>query len=179
MRQKIFFYNFERSRCNQNKRKAAVAPHITHLICSLLLLLTISLQLLANYSTFHLCLSWLLSYSCSLTETMPMKFQGCGEIRCGGSEKDRYFLKIPKLHRKLAREYKRGKFVFYFLNNAAKTCSYGLKISENIEIKHVFQSKVFFHLSSTLHTRCHSAFTEGTKAEVTVKCIIKLLYLIS
>ena len=42
--------------------------------------------------------------------------------------------------------------VSYFLNNAAKTCIYGLKISENIEIGHVFQSRAFFHLSINLPT---------------------------
>ena len=35
---------------------------------------------------------------------------------------------------------------------------YGLKISENIEIKHVFQSKAFFHFSNNLHTSCLRAF---------------------
>ena len=34
--------------------------------------------------------------------------------------------------------------VSYSLNNAAKTSLYGLKISENIGIKHVFQSEAFF-----------------------------------
>ena len=53
---------------------------------------------------------------------------------------------------------KRGKLVSYFINNAAKTCSYGLKISENIKIGHFFQSRPFFHLNSNLHTRCLSAF---------------------
>ena len=72
------------------------------------------------------------------------KFQGSGESRFGGSEKDRYFLKIPKWQHKLVRDYKRGKLVSYFLNNAAKTCLYGLKISGNIEIEHFFQSKAFF-----------------------------------
>ena len=37
--------------------------------------------------------------------------------------------KIPKWQHKLAWDYKRGKLVSYFLNNAAKTCLYGLKIS--------------------------------------------------
>ena len=41
---------------------------------------------------------------------------------------------------------------------AAKTCLYELKISENIEIGHFFQSRTFFHLSSNLHTSCLSAF---------------------
>ena len=76
------------------------------------------------------------------------KFQGSGKSRSGGSEKDRYFLKIPKWQHKLVRDYKRGKLVSYFLNNAAKTCLHGLKI----------QSKVFFHLGSNLRTSCLSAF---------------------
>ena len=41
---------------------------------------------------------------------------------------------------------------------ASKTCLYGIRISENIEIEHVFQSKAFFHLSNIVHTSCHSAF---------------------
>ena len=85
-------------------------------------------------------------------------FQGSGESRFGGFEKDRYFLKIPKWQHKFVWDYKRGKLVSYFLNNAAKTCLYGLKISESTEIEHVFQSKAFFHLSSNLHTSCLSAF---------------------
>ena len=98
------------------------------------------------------------SYSCSLIETIPRKFQGFGECSFGCSEKDRYFLKISKWQHKLIREYKRGKLASYFLDNAAKTCSYRLKLSENIEIKHVFQSKSFFHNSNFLHTSCLSAF---------------------
>ena len=72
------------------------------------------------------------------------KFQGSGESRFGGSEKDRYFLKIRKKQDKHVQGYKQGKLVSYFLNNAAKTCLYGLKISQNIDIEHVFQSKAFF-----------------------------------
>ena len=86
------------------------------------------------------------------------KFQESGESRFSGSEKDRYFLKILKWQHKLVRDYKRGMLVSYFLNNAAKTCLYGLKISENIEIEHIFQSKAFFHLSGNLNTSRSSAF---------------------
>ena len=67
-------------------------------------------------------------------------------------------MKIPKWQHELARYYKRGKLVSYFLNNAAKTCLYGLKISENIEIGYFFQSRAFSHLSSNLHASCLSAF---------------------
>ena len=86
------------------------------------------------------------------------KFQESGESRFGGPEKDRNFLKILKWQHKLDRDYKQGKLVSYFLNNAAKTCLHGLKISENIEIEHIFQSKAFFHLSGNLNTSRSSAF---------------------
>ena len=77
-------------------------------------------------------------FSYSLTETMPRKFQGYRESCFGGSEKDCYFLKIPKWQHKLVWEYKQGKLGSYFFDNAAKTCLYGLKTSEDIERKHVF-----------------------------------------
>ena len=90
--------------------------------------------------------------------TMSKKCQGPGESRFGGFEKDRYFLKIPKWQYKLVRDYKRGKSISYFLNNAAKTCLYEQKISDNIEIEHVFSSKEFFHISSNFHTSYLSSF---------------------
>ena len=126
------------------------------------LLLTISLQLVAIYIK---CLPSLLvftltHYICSFTETMWRKFrkfQGSGQSRFGSSEKDRYFLKIPKWqYHKLLLNYKRGKLVSNFLNNGPKTCLYGLNISENIE--HVFQFKGFFHITSNIHTSCFSTF---------------------
>ena len=52
------------------------------------------------------------------------KFQRSGESRFGSSEKDRKFLKILKWRQELARFYKWGKLVSYFLNNAANTCLY-------------------------------------------------------
>ena len=65
-----------------------------------------------------------------------------------------------KWQHKFVWEYKRGNMISYFLNNAAKTCSYGLKTSENIEIKHVFQSKAFSHLSNTLRFSYLSVFND-------------------
>ena len=56
----------------------------------------------------------------SLTKTMSRKFQGSSESSLGSSEKDHCFF---------MRNYKRGKLVSYFLNNAAKTCLYGPNIS--------------------------------------------------
>ena len=49
---------------------------------------------------------------------MPRVFQGSGKSRLTGFEKYRYFLKIPKRQRQIVWEYKRGKLVSYFLNNA-------------------------------------------------------------
>ena len=83
---------------------------------------------------------------------MSRKFQGYSESTLGGSEKDSAVLKISKWQHKLVREYKQGKLVSYFVDNAAKTCPYGLKTSENIEIKYVFQSKYVFRLSYSLYT---------------------------
>ena len=86
------------------------------------------------------------------------KFQRTGKSRFGSSEKDRYFLKIPKWQHKHVQDYKQRKLVSYFLISAAKTCLYGLKISENIDTEYVFQSKAFFHHSSNRHTSCLNAF---------------------
>ena len=71
--------------------------------------------------------------------------------------------KIPKWQYKLVREYKRGKLVSYFLNNADKTCSYGLKIPDNIKIEHVFQSKAFFFISVAISTQVASASLNVSK----------------
>ena len=88
-------------------------------MCSLLLLLTISLELIAHYDKSRpSCLSWLLSSSCTLTEAMSGKLQGSFESRFGGSEKN-YFFKDSKMT--VVDECKWGKLVSYFLNNAAKT----------------------------------------------------------
>ena len=84
------------------------------------------------------------------------KFQKSDENGFSGSEKDCYFLKIPKWQHKLVRDYKREKLVYYFLNNAGKTCLYGPKISENIEIEQVFQPKAFF-ISVEILTQVASA----------------------
>ena len=51
----------------------------------------------------------------------------------------------------------------FFLINAAKTYLYVLKISGDIEIEHVFQSKAFFHLSvfkDIFFTSCLSRFKD-------------------
>ena len=66
-------------------------------------------------------------------------------------------MKIPKWQHELVRCYKQGKLVCYFLINAAKTCIYGLKISKNIEIGHLFQSRAFFHLCVAIFTQVASA----------------------
>ena len=116
-------------------------------------------------SAFHLCFFSLHFYAAPLQPVLETpsqenfgKFQESGETRFGGSENDRVFLKISKWQHKLVRDNKWGKLVSYFLNNAAKTYLYGLKLSENIEIEHVFQSKSFLHFISNLHTGCPSAF---------------------
>ena len=82
-------------------------------------------------------------------------------------------MKIPKWQHELSRYYKRGKLVSYFLNNPAKTCLYGLKVSENIEIGHFFQSRTFFYLNSNLHTSCFSAFSKVFKVlSLLIYCLV-------
>ena len=62
----------------------------------------------------------------------------------------------PKWQHEIARYHKRGNLISYFLNNAAKTCLYGLEISENIETGHFFQSRTFF-VSVAIFTKVASA----------------------
>ena len=56
------------SNCSQKKRKA-VAPHVTHLMCSLVLLLAISLQLVAS-----MCLPSLLVFTELFTSLLRITF---------------------------------------------------------------------------------------------------------
>ena len=151
--------------CNENKRKNLV-PYINHLLYFSVLLLTISLQLIARCSyqvlSIFSCLHFnLMHYICSFT--CQGTFENCeesGKSRFGCFEKYCYFFKIPKWQHELVPDDVVGKLDFYFPNNAAKICLYGLKISGNIEMEHCFQFKAFFHLSSNLHTCCLIAFKE-------------------
>ena len=59
-----------------------------------------------------------------------MKFQGSGESGFCVSKAD-YLLKIPKWQHKLVREYKRGKLIFYFLNNAAEAYKWTKNLREH------------------------------------------------
>ena len=111
---------------------------------SLVLLLIISLQLVASCSKYIpslLVLTSLLHISFASLQKLCKenfgKFHGSGKNRFGAFETDCYLLKIPKRQLKRVQNYKRANLVSCFLNNAAKTCLYGLKISENIEIEHV------------------------------------------
>ena len=94
--------------------------------------------------------------------------EGSSYSRFGGSEKKNcYLLKIPKWQHKLVWEYRQGKLVSCFLNNAAKICSYGLKISENLKVKHFFQLKDFFHFRNFVHTSCLGIFNTKLAQEFT------------
>ena len=137
-------------------------------MCSLVLLLTISLQLAANcsmcllpsllvFTSLHSYTLHVQSYRNHVKE-ISENFKDPVTVGLAVLKKIVIFLKIPKCQDKLVLDYKRGKLVSCFLNNAAKKCLYGPKISENIEIEHVFHSKAFFHLSSYLHASCLSAF---------------------
>ena len=77
---------------------------------------------------------------------MPRNFEGSSRKRFLGSNKNRCFLKTSKWQHKLVQEFKRQKLVSYFLNHAAKTCSYGLKIYRTLKSSMYFILKNFFIL---------------------------------
>ena len=97
----------------------------------------------------------------ALSENMSRKYWKNFESKFDSSEKRSLFFEDSKWQHKLVRDYSQGKLNSYFLNNAAKTCLYELKISDSIE--HVFQSTTFSHLSNNLHTSCLSAFNSILK----------------
>ena len=148
------------SRYNKNKRKT-VSRHITHLMSFLLKLLTISSQLASQLQQVPFIFSVFTFFLQSYINHAKRISRKVAESRFGGSEKDRYLLKILKWQHRLIRECKREKLVSFFLNNAVKTCSYGLKNSENMETEYAFQFKAFFHLSGTLHTK-ETQYSGGT-----------------
>ena len=169
-------------RFNQNKRKT-VAPRITHLMCSLVLLLTISLQLVASYNRclpiISACLHFIITHYTFAVLEKPCqgnfrKFQELSKSRFGGSERDRYFLKILKWQHKLVRDYKWGMLVSYFLNNAVKTCLFKLKISQNIEIKHSFSPKHFF-ISVAISTQVVSTSLKSQTSKSAKKSYISYI----
>ena len=132
---------------------------------------------------FHGSLSLALETLRDLANTILWKIQGLSFVLSGiyrdkvkkwkvqGSfHKSISSMRIYFWQHELARYYKRGKLVSYFLNNDAKTCLYGLKISENIEIRHFFQSITFFHVSSNLHTSCLNGFNGGQEKKKRAIC---------
>lgn len=121
------------SRCNSNKRKI-VALHITHLMYSLILLLSISLLFI------FACLSVFTSLLHITFAVIQKRYQE-NFRKFELSEKCHYFLKITKQQHKLVQ-------ITGVLNTKAKTCLYGLNVSEKIKIEHFFQSKAFLHLTS-------------------------------
>ena len=116
-------------------------------------LATLYSNLVWSLSHFHHPLVFAILFQ-QLQKPCQGYFQGSG----GGSEKDHWFLKIPKWQHKLVRKYMRGKLFFSFINNAAKTGSYDLKVLRDTEIKYVFHSKAFFHPFNNFQRGCLSAF---------------------
>ena len=91
-------------------------------------------------------------------ETMQKNVQGSGGTKLGGSEKFLFSLKIPNSSIDLFGNTSEEKLVTYFQNNAAKTYSFGLKISDNFQIKLALQPEAFFHLSIFLYKNYASIF---------------------
>ena len=72
--------------------------------------------------------------------------------------KYRYFLRFHSDSRKVFMNTSEGKWFFYCSDNAAKTSSYGLKISRNTEIKYTYYFKTHFPVTCTFCTSCLIAF---------------------
>ena len=53
------------------------------------------------------------------------------------------------------------KIVFYFSSIVANSCSHGLEITGNIEIKCLFHFKACFNVLYRFHTSCISALEHG------------------
>lgn len=60
------------------------------------------------------------------------------------SVRQKLFFKVPWWQQKQVDEYRQMKITFWFFDNVAKTCSYGLKISRNIEANNLFFLKYNF-----------------------------------
>ena len=66
--------------------------------------------------------------------------------------------KLCPFGKRLYCEYRLGKLIVYFSNNIARTCSYGLQITWNIQPKYFFHLKAYFHLFETFYKSCPNAF---------------------
>ena len=164
------------SSCNQNKRKT-VTPHITHLIYSLVFLLTISLLLVANFShskrlsslLFVFCMSSLCSYTLHLqsyrnhVKEISGNFKNPARVGLAVLKKTVIFWKFQNGSINLLRIAREESWFSYSLDNVVKICLYRINISENIKIEHAFLSKAFFHFSSNHLTSCLSAFKYWTQ----------------
>ena len=125
-------------------------------MCSLVLLLTISFQLLASYNSCLpslLAFTYFMPYVCSPftfcvyrnhVEKFSGDFKNLARVGLAILRKIFIFIKFWNGSIKLFGITSEQSEVFYFLNNDAKTCLYGLNISGSIEIEHIFKSKAFF-----------------------------------
>ena len=69
-----------------------------------------------------------------------------------------WFLGRKAWQHKLDQEYCREKLVSRFSNDFAKLCSYRLKLTMKIKMKHLIHSKAYFHIFSIFRTGCLSTF---------------------
>ena len=75
----------------------------------------------------------------------------------GDQVKDRYFWRFHNVSRNKFMNTSKG-YCFLFFQCSAETCSYRLKISRNIQLRHLFQFKTYFQVLDTFHTSSFSAF---------------------
>ena len=113
----------------------------------------------------HCCVHISVSARISI-KTISQKFQGFWAKRFGDAAKDCWSHNDSINLIKNTGEGNWFSVILMMLskhNDVAKTCSYGSKLSANIEIKYLVHFKVFFHILSTFRTGCLSNFKKPSR----------------
>ena len=92
------------------------------------------------------------------TKIISQKFQGFWGKTFGDAAKYCWFHNDSINFRGKTSINSRGKLVFRFSNDVAKTCSYRSKLTMKIEIKYLVHFKAYFHIFSIFRTGCLSTF---------------------
>ena len=99
--------------------------------------------------------SWLhLSFNRIILKTMPRNFHWFSAKSFGDLCITIMFYDSIMAAEKYSSWIQARELGFYFSNNVAKTCFYGLDISRNIETKCLFHFKAYFHILETVLPKC-------------------------
>ena len=95
-----------------------------------------------------------------LVKTMSRKFHKRSTYSFEDLAQDCYFVRLHNGSRNIFVNKSEGNCFFHFSINVVKTCSYGLKVSRNMEIRYLFHFKAYFHVLGTVHTSCLIAYND-------------------